>query len=74
MVHIQVGDAADMPYDDDSFDVAISLFVMCNLSPESFVKHFQELNRVLVLGGKAILLAYLASTNQLVILWTMHQS
>ena len=29
MVHIQVGDAADMPYDDDSFDVAISLFVTC---------------------------------------------
>ena len=27
MVHIQVGDAADIPYDDASFDVAISLFV-----------------------------------------------
>ena len=24
MVHIQVGDAADMPYDDDGFDVALS--------------------------------------------------
>jgi len=57
MVHIQVGDAADMPYNDDSFDVAISLFVTCNLSPEGFVKHFQELNRILVLGRKAILLA-----------------
>ena len=33
MVHIQVGDAADIPYDDASFDVAISLFVTCNLSP-----------------------------------------
>ena len=56
MVHIQVGDAADMPYDDDSFDVAISLFVTCNLPPKGFTKHFQELHRVLVPGGKAILL------------------
>ena len=53
-VHIQVGDAANMPYDDASFDVAISLFVTCNLSPEAFEKHFQELYRVLAPGGKAI--------------------
>ena len=46
-----------MPYNDDSFDVAISLFVSCNLSPDSFTKHFQELHRVLVPGGKAIVLA-----------------
>ena len=56
MVHIQVGDAADMPYDDASFDVAISLFVTCNLSSEAFEKHFQELQRVLVPGGIAVLL------------------
>ena len=55
-VHIQVGDAAVMPYDDASFDVAISLFVTCNLSPEAFEKHFEELHRVLVPGGKAVLL------------------
>ena len=55
-VHIQVGDAANMPYGDGSFDVAISLFVTCNLSPEAFAKHFKELFRVLVPGGKAILL------------------
>ena len=56
MVNIQVGDAADMPYDDDLFDVAISLFVTCNLSPEVFEKHFQELYQVLAPNGKAILL------------------
>ena len=56
MVHIQVGDAADMPYDDASFDVALSLFVTCNLLPEVFEKHFQELYRVLVPNGKAVLL------------------
>ena len=55
MVHIKAGDVSRMPYDDASFDVAISLFVTCNLSPEAFTKHFQELYRVLVPGGKAIL-------------------
>ena len=55
-VNIQVGDAADMPYNDASFDVAISLLVTCNLSLQGFEKQFQELYRVLVPGGKAILL------------------
>ena len=58
MVHIQVGDAADMPYDDDSFDVAISLFVTCNLPKEICLKHFKELDRVLAPGGMAILLVH----------------
>ena len=55
-VHIQVGDAADMNYDDASFDVALSFFVTCNLPPKAFTKHFQELYRVLAPGGKAVLL------------------
>ena len=55
-VSLRVGDAADMPYGDASFDVAISLFVTCNLLPEAFAKHFLALNRVLIPGGKAILL------------------
>ena len=56
MVHIQVGDAANMPYDDASFDVALSFYITCNLSPESYKNHFQEVNRVLVPGGKAVFL------------------
>ena len=55
-VHIQVGDAGDMSYDNASFDVALSFFVTCNLAPNIFAKHFQELHRVLAPGGKAILL------------------
>ena len=55
-VHIKVGDCADMPYADASFDVAISLFVTCNLSPEAFAKHFKEIYRVLAPGGKAVML------------------
>ena len=45
-----------LQYEDTSFDVAMSLFVTCNLSPEAFAKHFQELYRVLAPGGKVILL------------------
>ena len=29
-VNICVGDVMDMPYDDNTFDVAISIFVICN--------------------------------------------
>ena len=55
-VSIQVGDAANMPYNAASFDVATSFFVTCDLPLQGFEKLFQELYRVLVPGGKAILL------------------
>ena len=55
-VNICVGDVMDMPYDDNTFDVAISIFVTCNLPIEALTKHFEELNRVLMPGGKALVL------------------
>ena len=55
-VNICVGDVMDMPYDDNTFDAAISIFVTCNLRIEALTKHFEELNRVLVPGGKALVL------------------
>ena len=55
-VNICVGDVMDMPYNDNTFDVAISIFVTCNLSIEALTKHFEELNRVLVPGSKALVL------------------
>ena len=55
-VHVKAGDATDMPYDDASFDVALSFYITCNLSPEAYKNHFQELYRVLVPGGRAVLL------------------
>ena len=55
-VHMQVGNVAQMPYNDASFDIAISLFVISNLSIHTFEKQFQEIHRTLVPGGKAILL------------------
>ena len=55
-VNICVGDVMDMPYDDNTFDVAISIFVTCNLPIKALTKHFEELNRVLVPGGKGLVL------------------
>ena len=56
MVQIKAGNAADLPCGDASFDVALSMLLTCNLSLESFTGHFHELYRVLMPGGKAILL------------------
>ena len=53
-VHIQVGDVINMPYDDDSFEVAMSVFITCSLPTEVLKRHFTELFRVLVPGGKAM--------------------
>ena len=57
-VHVKVGDVVNMPYEDSSFDVALSFFVTCSLSPKAFKKHFEEIYRVLEPGGKAILLIH----------------
>ena len=43
-VYIQVGDTANMPYDHASFDVTLSFYTTCNLSPEAYKNHFHGLN------------------------------
>jgi len=55
-VHIQVGDIMNMPYDDNSFEVAMSVYVTGSLPTEVLKRHFTELYRVLVPGGKAMVL------------------
>ena len=54
--NIQVGDVTNMPYNDNTFDIALSIFVTCELPIEVIPKHFKELYRVLVPGGKALAL------------------
>ena len=61
-VNIQLGDVVNMPYDNDTFDIALSLFVTCELPVETLSKHFSELYRVLVPGGKALVLNHSSST------------
>ena len=53
-VNIQVGDVMGMPYDDNAFDVAISIYITCSLRLEALVCHFKEMHRVLAPGGKAM--------------------
>ena len=53
-VNISIGDAANMPYEDNTFNTAMYISVTNALSLETFTKSFMELSRVLVPGGKAV--------------------
>ena len=55
-VTIRLGDIMNMPYDSNTFDIALSIFVTCELPIEILSKHFKELYRVLVPGGRALVL------------------
>ena len=57
-VNICVGDVMKMPYEDNSFDIGMSLYVTCLLRPEACINHFKELHRVLAPGGKAIVINF----------------
>ena len=57
-VKIRVGDVMNMPYDDNLFDVALSFYVICGLRLEALISHFTEMYRVLVPGGKAMMVCY----------------
>jgi SAM-dependent methyltransferase len=55
---VQVGDAADLPFDDNSFDVSISITTIHNLELELCGKALQELERVSRRGSFVTLDAY----------------
>ena len=57
-VTIRVGDVMSMPYEDNVFDVAFSFFVTMILRLEAYISHFKELYRVLVPGGKAVVVNF----------------
>ena len=57
-VNIRVGDVMDMPYGDNTFDVALSFYVTCGLRLEACISHFTEMYRVLAPVGKAIVVSY----------------
>ena len=54
-VNICVGDVMHMPYSDNTFDIALSFYVTCALRLEACISHFKEMHRVLVPGGKAMM-------------------
>ena len=51
-VNIRVGDVMDMPYDDNTFDVALSFYVTCTVRLEACIKLFKEITEFLYLVGK----------------------
>ena len=51
MVNIHVGDVIYMPYDDNTFDVALSFYVTCGLRLEACISHFTEMYRVLAMDN-----------------------
>ena len=57
-VNICIGDVMDMPYEDNTFDVALSFCVTCGLRLEACSRHFKEMYRVLAPGGKAIVVSH----------------
>ena len=64
-VNICVGDVMDMPYEDNTFDVALIFYLTCGLHFKACIKHFKEIFRVLAPSGKALvkplLIAYCIS-------------
>ena len=56
-IQFSVGSVADLQYDSDFFDRAISINVGCNLPPDVFRAHLKELFRTLKSNGKVIITA-----------------
>ena len=48
--------AEDLPFDDDSFDVAVSTLVLCGVSDQS--RALRELRRVLRPGGQLLFIEH----------------
>ena len=53
-VNIQLADVMNMPYNDNTFDIALSIYITSELPVEKLSIHFSELHRVLVPGGQAL--------------------
>ena len=47
-VNICAGDVMHMPYKDNLFHIALSLFVIFALQPKAYVRHLEELYRCLL--------------------------
>jgi ubiquinone/menaquinone biosynthesis C-methylase UbiE len=59
-VDLRTGDAAHLPFDDDSFDTVVCALGLCTI-PDP-IAAIQEMSRVLVTGGRLLLLDHIRST------------
>jgi ubiquinone/menaquinone biosynthesis C-methylase UbiE len=51
---LQNGDVLNMPYPDNMFDTVILISILEHLKPDQQIRAFQEIRRVLKIGGQAI--------------------
>lgn len=66
-VSLQVGDARELPFEDDSFDSVVACLVFCTIpQPE---KAAEEMRRVLKPGGKLVFYEHVASARPGVRAW-----
>lgn len=66
-VSLQVGDARQLPFEDDSFDSVVACLVFCTIpEPE---KAAEEMRRVLKPGGKLVFYEHVASARPGVRIW-----
>lgn len=55
---LDLGDATEMPYEDDKFDLVISMLSLHEMSPDTRVKVINEIKRVLKDDGRILLIDF----------------
>ena len=55
---LDLGDATNMPYEDDKFDLVISMLLLHEISPETRSAVLNEVKRVLKVNGRILLIDY----------------
>jgi ubiquinone/menaquinone biosynthesis C-methylase UbiE len=61
-IDLRTGDAQDLPFDDESFDVVVCTYSLCNI-PDPAVA-IAEMRRVLRPGGRLVLVDHVRSTSR----------
>ena len=57
-VELHLGDAANMPYDDDAFDLALSTLALHEMSPDVQASILNEIKRVLKTDGRLLVIDF----------------
>ena len=55
---LDLGDATNMPYEDDKFDLVISMLLLHEISPETRSSVLNEVKRILKVNGRILLIDY----------------
>ncbi|MEE2729339.1 MAG: class I SAM-dependent methyltransferase [Pseudomonadota bacterium] len=66
-VRLQVGDARELPFEDDSFDSVVACLVFCTIPDPELAA--AEMRRVLKPGGKLVFYEHVASSRSKIQVW-----